>query len=452
MAVQAQRNSDAVLAIASKASTDAERLLRVDAEQARLASLAAWSAGAFRDHAVRSLLATGSPSKNVLAWLGTGPETASALLATSVARQDEIDAVMRFQREQAAALTSLGADQQAWVHHLTGDFSQTALHIEAAMAHYAQNEAASAAVQRLAGQWAQDTLLRPEASAIARMAQEAALAVDGHRWRIKDAGAWGDDLAIRMASIAAPWASSENLGVSALGFGELSVLRDVVAFEAPFARQTVRTIRDQLGDAVADLGDQAPDVREASRQAAGRNSALVAFPAESYGEVVVAAGFRLFVPPPPQLSAEDDTATIFDPSHNALLTSLEQHARRFVADQLSAIEGGQWIKRRVSEAVRKRWVDRRDRAVVDGQRTFPLEHYADFGDLADVIGQKNNWDEVFKAVFGGDKASMQLSFQRLLPIRNHLAHSRPLTPGDVIELACECARLFKALGKDLYRT
>lgn len=62
------------------------------------------------------------------------------------------------------------------------------------------------------------------------------------------------------------------------------------------------------------------------------------------------------------------------------------------------------------------WIEKREKARAKGKVDPPLIAYAYFSDYAPIITQKNNWNEVFKAVFRRP-TFVQESFQRLYPIR-----------------------------------
>lgn len=69
-------------------------------------------------------------------------------------------------------------------------------------------------------------------------------------------------------------------------------------------------------------------------------------------------------------------------------------------------------------------------------------------DLADVIGQTNNWKQAFEPTFG-NKDDLQVSLRRLHPVRLAIGHSRPLGRSDVLTLVSEATRVLRALGVNL---
>ena len=307
-----------------------------------------------------------------------------------------------------------------------------------------------AALTPAATNWAIERIITPDISSIVEMALKASSVVEAHRRFGDEQSHWQNDLALRMAAIHQPWAVSNALGLSSVAFGELAAFRDIIAFDEPFAAKTNTYVYDQLGAPTASEEGETPQQREARRDAAGRNSALVAFPGGSYSEVVVAAGFELLIPLAPAPTPDDGGEVVFDPQHNFIVNQLEQHVRQFMVRLLQGLAGATWLQQRVPGQVRLRWEERKARDQAKGQRVFALEQYADFSDFADIFGEKRNWAEVFEVVFH-DKMAMQVSFRRLNPVRNHVMHSRPLGTSEVLDLVAESSRIFHAIGVKVLR-
>ena len=161
-------------------------------------------------------------------------------------------------------------------------------------------------------------------------------------------------------------------------------------------------------------------------------------------EVVLAAGFKFrFTPAPvPQAVESPDPGAVFDPMHGAALTTVEQRLRHIVEERLSGLVGPNWFKRRVSEAVRNRCLDRQEqeRQACPRRPVFDPIQYADFMDLADIIGRSDNWREGFKSIFQNREdflvsLSGSTRFGRLLLI------AVPLARSDVLILVNETARI-----------
>ena len=116
--------------------------------------------------------------------------------------------------------------------------------------------------------------------------------------------------------------------------------------------------------------------------------------------------------------------------------------------KLRLIEGASWVKRRVSEPVRKQWAERQEEDRQSERPVYGLIHYADFMDLSDVITQSNNWREAFAIIFKNSE-DLRVSLRRLHPVRKAIAHSRPLCRADVLLLVAEATGILKALGNPI---
>ncbi len=274
--------------------------------------------------------------------------------------------------------------------------------------------------------------------------------IDPFAGTLKAAGLWEASLSSRMASIHSAWTRPEALGVSMLGFARIARLSDALHGARPFSREVVELVTDEIGNGADTAEDATPSERDAAAIEAGLQPDLIAFPEAAYGEVVFAAGFQFRIHPTPVPVALEapDAGAAFNAHYSALLIDLEQRLRQFVEGKLGAIEGPPWVKRRVSESVRKRWSERQQEERETGRPVYGLIQYADFMDLADVIGQGNNWKQAFGPIFGS-KDDLLVSLRRLHPVRKAIAHGRPLGRSDVLTLVSEATRILRALGVNL---
>jgi len=258
---------------------------------------------------------------------------------------------------------------------------------------------------------------------------------------------WETSLTARMATLQTPWVLGDLLEHSMTGFAHLSRLSDAVHTEEPYSEAVGELVADELGEGVEAEQDDSPAARDKAAIEAGLNPDLITFPPTAYGEVVIAAGFKFSLPhsPIPQAIESADPDAVFDPIHGQVMTELEQQLRSVVEKCLKALDGEKWVRRRVPEEMRKRWLERQDEARLTGRSVYPPIQYADFMDLAHVIGQANNWREAFEPIFQ-NRDDLMASFQRLHPVRKAIAHSRPLDRVDVLFLFSEATRIFNALG------
>jgi hypothetical protein len=144
---------------------------------------------------------------------------------------------------------------------------------------------------------------------------------------------------------------------------------------------------------------------------------------------------------------EDEEEAGFERTNDAhdRLQRFESQLRRFIDKQMRAAFGENWIKHRVPGDMRQRWIDKKQKAGEAREREWPLIAYADFADYVPIITRKDNWEEVFKPVFGRADSVME-SFQRLYPIRISTMHARLITQDDELYLFVETKRILTAIG------
>ena len=284
-----------------------------------------------------------------------------------------------------------------------------------------------------------------EAGRLAQVARR----VERFHAAIASASAWEASLTARIAELKNAWTLQDRIEEAMMGFARLSRLSDAVHTAAPYSESVGGLVANELGVGVESdlLYDDTPSERDENVVKAGLNPELIAFPPAAYSEVVLAAGFKFhFTPTPvPQaVESPDPGAVVFDPMHGVLLTKLEQRLRHVVEEHLSRLDGPNWLKHRVSEAVRKRCLDRQKKERQAGRPVFAPIQYADFMDLADIISRSDNWREAFESIFQ-NREDFLVSLRRLHPIRRAIAHSRPLGKSDVLLLVSEATRIFRAL-------
>jgi len=289
----------------------------------------------------------------------------------------------------------------------------------------------------------------PEMAVIADLSRQVAEMVKPPAY-LADIAAWQKDLAARMAGIETVWAASARLDASAFAFARLTRLGETVGTAAPFDEATSELVDAELGNVIEIVAEESREDRESRYDRAGRNEALIAFPEPQYPAIMLAAGFNLPIPAAPVAVPIENGAgpALFDPSHHAALSSLEVHLREFVVVHLTAMGGTQWLKQRIPGEILKRWRERQQQNRDAGRPVYEIIHYADFTDLCQIIVMKPNWDGGFKAIFRS-KEDLTVSLGRLAPIRNDIAHNRPLSQTDILVLATETMRLFAAIGQKL---
>ena len=242
-------------------------------------------------------------------------------------------------------------------------------------------------------------------------------------------------------------ASNRLLDESAFGYKRLAHLGHVVSTEDPYSQPVADLIDHEPGDVNTTGSSDSAEKRDEAAMHAGISPESIAFPSATCETVLFSAGFRLSFASvsAPQAVESPDSDAAFNPQHWQILSELEQRLRQVVEQHLEKLAGSKWIRQRIPEAVRDRWMDRQNEDRADGRSVYPAIQYADFMDLADVITRKDNWREAFQAVFR-DKNDITVSLRRLHPVRKALAHSRPIGRVDVLTLVSEASRIFGALG------
>jgi hypothetical protein len=187
----------------------------------------------------------------------------------------------------------------------------------------------------------------------------------------------------------------------------------------------------------------------------GFNNALTDFPALAFEQSLKITGLRREPPSlvdlygPPVATADDDaeeeSLARTNVAHDWLLR-LETQLRDFIDKTMTGSFGTKWHKQRLPNGLLEEWQEKKEKAMQQGGRDWPLIAYADFTDYERVICKADNWREVF-AVFFVRKESMRESLQRLYPIRLDTMHARPITQADELLLYVETQRIVEAIKR-----
>jgi len=186
-----------------------------------------------------------------------------------------------------------------------------------------------------------------------------------------------------------------------------------------------------------------PMLRTAIYAEQGFDSDLTDFPSHAFDEGLRLAGLR-------ELESAENVEVQQDGFARArtafkLLQNFEVAVRRFIAHAMFSQFGPDWIKRQLPAGMREAWIEKREKAVDAGCIEQPLIDYADFTDYVEIIHRKDNWNIVFKQVFGR-KEDVRESFQRLFPVRIATMHARLVTREDELLLLVETKRVLKAIN------
>lgn len=121
-----------------------------------------------------------------------------------------------------------------------------------------------------------------------------------------------------------------------------------------------------------------------------------------------------------------------------LLFRIENGLRSFIEQTLGAEFGPKWWKQQIPGDIRKQCEDRqkeeREKHWLDYQAAHPI-YYSHFENLKRIVVKKDNWDGVFAGYFGPVKMIVESKLTELEPLRNKIAHNRPVTDTEVQKLA-----------------
>ena len=260
-------------------------------------------------------------------------------------------------------------------------------------------------------------------------------------------------------AMSSPWLNMQDEIGSLTGIARLCELGQILQTKATFEIAPARRIRSLLGDWRKRIDWPAeiftdPFARSDFYLERGLEPALTDYPAEAFHELLTATDIK---GGPPQLIGpysrtrgrdENEEEEGFERNNAAhdLLQRFEVQARRFIAAQLKAAYGENWLEVGVPDDIRKQWEDKRNKARKNGERPEPLIAYADFSDYERIIVNKTNWKGVF-AWFFRRKTSVEESLRRLYVVRNSTMHARFITQGDELYLLAETQRLSVAMDQ-----
>ena len=187
----------------------------------------------------------------------------------------------------------------------------------------------------------------------------------------------------------------------------------------------------------------------------GLNPKLTMFPSDAFQEITTSNGLRDVEPilveeydfGLGQEGSEEEIAFKRTNEAHDLIQRFETQLRKFINERMRGAFGGNWVRHQVPGDMRKRWIDKRQKANDSGEQAWPLIAYADFADYAIIITKSDTWKVVFEEVFL-HKVSVQESFRRLYPIRICTMHSRVITQDDELYLLVETKRILSAMEMD----
>ena len=251
-----------------------------------------------------------------------------------------------------------------------------------------------------------------------------------------------------MATMRSPWLQIENNLASATALAEIIAMGRGIDGLRAFDYDFTAALRPGLGD-WRDMLTLSPEplidpvLRSAFYVERGFDPDLTDFPTLAFDEGLRIAGLR----EPQSIRDVDGQEENFARAEEAFnqLHRFEFELRRFIERVMQVTFGDDWMKRQLPTGMFDTWTEKRDKAMKDGHAEQPLIDYADFTDYKAIIERKDNWNAVFKPIFGRAE-DVRESFQRLFPVRIATMHARLITRDDELLLLVETKRVLKAIG------
>jgi hypothetical protein len=134
---------------------------------------------------------------------------------------------------------------------------------------------------------------------------------------------------------------------------------------------------------------------------------------------------------------------------------IEVGLRELIIEQLSAIEGPRWYKKRLPPDVLKKYCDGiNEERKIKWTQLIPHHpiYYTDLDDLKKTIERKDNWENVFKGIFGSQKDILNNVFSEIECIRNKVAHNRKASKKDIAIVKTAYLKLSEIIGSIEFRT
>lgn len=113
------------------------------------------------------------------------------------------------------------------------------------------------------------------------------------------------------------------------------------------------------------------------------------------------------------------------------IDNVELAIREFIEEKLREKYGDKWWKQGVPSDVRKNCTNSRDEKlkrlpwIKELPKEYSLLKFADFTDYEKIITRKDNWQDLFKDVFGNDIKKIEVRLDDATELRNLFKHLRP---------------------------
>lgn len=259
-----------------------------------------------------------------------------------------------------------------------------------------------------------------------------------------------------LSGFSTTWIDRITPEASIMGIARLTALTAAASATNPFDLSSVTTMRAALGDwrDVTMPWRFLPDtnLRERFYIERGFDMNLIRLPEPAFTRALENVGLVRHLPAPVDLAFEEiDEEELLRQRMSQvykLLFRLERALRNYIDRLMTQKCGIDWERLRChgNGKIYQLWIQKRDKAIQSGLKPERLIQYADFTEYADLITRTDNWDEVFKTVFGRPE-SIRESFFRLAPVRVCTMHARPITKTELMLATAEATRLLMAIGE-----
>lgn len=252
------------------------------------------------------------------------------------------------------------------------------------------------------------------------------------------------------------WIDKITPETSIMGIARMTALTAAASATNPFDLSSVTTLRAALGDwrEVTMPWRYLPDtnLREQFYIERGFDTSLIQLPEPAFTRALENVGLFRRPSPPSDVDFEEvDEEELLRQRMSQvykLLFRLERALRDYIDRVMTQYYGTDWERHRChgNGKIYQLWIQKRDKAIQSEVKPERLIHYADFTEYADLITKTDNWNEVFKNVFGRPE-SVRESFFRLTPVRLCTMHARPITKTELMLATAEITRLLIAIGE-----
>lgn len=260
-----------------------------------------------------------------------------------------------------------------------------------------------------------------------------------------------DELQARMKEMREPWLSASMPSASVGAFADLQAIGYLASHNDPFGATAVAALRTALGDwrepANFDLMTYCDPILRSRRYLDhGFDPELTDFTVPAFEQSMEIAGLGWSKSPEiPESSELLEEGLARNGRAYDCIQRLEIQLRRFIESKMLAAFGDKWMIRQLPNGMLDRLREKQEAAIKAGEPSSPLMDYADFTEYRCIIERKDNWEKVFKSIFGR-KEDICESFQRLFPVRIATMHARIITQDDELLLQVESRRILRVIS------